>query len=127
MLLRFTRLLAAPTDGNQASKETHRSTRYLELTQASTVVVPTVDEVDPISAPPDPIIRNLKITQCYYELSCSMRELVGRGAKSIARPRSQSGSLSFSATPCPSPVGRMSWLFARRCVALNPEQAVGRL
>ncbi len=42
--------------------------------------MPTVDEADRISALSDPIIRNLQITQCYYELSCSMRELVGRGA-----------------------------------------------
>ncbi len=42
--------------------------------------MPTVDKIDQISALSDPIIRNLQITQCYYELSCSMRELLGGGA-----------------------------------------------
>ncbi len=43
-------------------------------------MVPTVDDVDRISALPDPIVRNLQITQCYHELSRSMGELVGSGA-----------------------------------------------
>ena len=39
--------------------------------------VPTIADVDRITAIPDPIVRNLNITQCYYELSKSMEELIG--------------------------------------------------
>lgn len=39
--------------------------------------VPTVTEVDRISALPDPVIRNVQITQCYHELAAAMVARVG--------------------------------------------------
>ena len=33
------------------------------------MTVPNVDEVDRIPRLNDPIVRNLQITQCYYEIS----------------------------------------------------------
>jgi len=36
--------------------------------------IPTVADVDRIAALPDPVIRNLQITQCYHELSAAMPE-----------------------------------------------------
>jgi hypothetical protein len=41
------------------------------------MVTPTITDVERISGIPDPVIRNLNITQCYYELSKAMEELVG--------------------------------------------------
>lgn len=38
---------------------------------------PTVAEVERIAALPDPIIRNLQITQCYQELSSSLAQRLG--------------------------------------------------
>jgi hypothetical protein len=38
---------------------------------------PTVEEVDRIAAIGDPVIRNLNITQCYYELSAAFAQLTG--------------------------------------------------
>jgi hypothetical protein len=37
---------------------------------------PTTADVDRIAALPDPVMRNLQITQCYHELSTAMRERV---------------------------------------------------
>jgi hypothetical protein len=42
--------------------------------------VPTVEEVDAIGAITDPVIRNLRITQCYHELSGAVAERVAPGA-----------------------------------------------
>ena len=42
--------------------------------------VPTVGEVDAIAAMRDPVIRNLRITQCYHELSAAIAERVAPGA-----------------------------------------------
>jgi hypothetical protein len=41
---------------------------------------PTVAEVERIAALPDPVIRNLQITQCYQELSVAMAQRTGRRA-----------------------------------------------
>jgi hypothetical protein len=41
---------------------------------------PTVAEVERIAALPDPVIRNLQITQCYQELSVAMAQRLGRRA-----------------------------------------------
>ena len=41
---------------------------------------PTVADVDRISALDDPVIRNLQITQCYYELSTQMAQRTGSAA-----------------------------------------------
>jgi len=41
---------------------------------------PTVAEVDRIAALRDPVVRNLQITQCYFELSAALRQAVGPGA-----------------------------------------------
>jgi hypothetical protein len=42
--------------------------------------MPNVDEVDRIARLRDPIIRNLQITQCYYEISQSVAPLAGPSA-----------------------------------------------
>ena len=42
--------------------------------------VPTVGEVDAIAAMDDPIVRNLRITQCYHELSRCVAVRVAPGA-----------------------------------------------
>lgn len=42
--------------------------------------VPTIAEVDQIAALSDPVIRNLQITQCYYELSVVVAERTGLSA-----------------------------------------------
>ncbi|MCB9456307.1 MAG: hypothetical protein H6671_10015 [Anaerolineaceae bacterium] len=39
--------------------------------------VPTVAEVDRITALPDPVIRNLQITQCYHELAAALTTRTG--------------------------------------------------
>jgi hypothetical protein len=44
------------------------------------VNVPTVTEVDAIGAIRDPVVRNLRITQCYHELSAAVAERVSPGA-----------------------------------------------
>jgi hypothetical protein len=41
---------------------------------------PSVSEVDSIGAIQDPVIRNLRITQCYHELSASVAERLSPGA-----------------------------------------------
>src|SRR5512147_2488931 len=41
---------------------------------------PTVEEIDRIAQHGDPIIRNLEITQCYYEISQCVAELLGPSA-----------------------------------------------
>ena len=41
------------------------------------MIIPTIADVERISGIPDPVIRNLNITQCYYELSKAMEELIG--------------------------------------------------
>lgn len=43
-------------------------------------IAPTLAEVDRISALRDPLARNLRITQCYYELSEAVRARTGPGA-----------------------------------------------
>lgn len=40
---------------------------------------PTVTDVRAIAALPDPVLRNLRITQCYHELACALAELTGPG------------------------------------------------
>jgi hypothetical protein len=42
--------------------------------------LPTVNDVDAIGAIADPVIRNLRITQCYHELSHAVAERVAPGA-----------------------------------------------
>jgi hypothetical protein len=39
--------------------------------------IPSVEEVDRVSKIPDPVIRNLNITHCYYEISSAMKEIIG--------------------------------------------------
>lgn len=41
------------------------------------MIIPTIADVERISGILDPVIRNLNITQCYYELSKAMEELIG--------------------------------------------------
>ena len=41
---------------------------------------PTVEDVDRISRLDDPVLRNLQITQCYYEISQSVAQLTGFSA-----------------------------------------------
>ena len=40
----------------------------------------TVEKIDGIAALPDPVLRNLQITQCYCELSKVFSETMGAGA-----------------------------------------------
>ena len=42
--------------------------------------IPTLDEIDRIARLGDPILRNLRITQCYYEISQSIAALLGFSA-----------------------------------------------
>ena len=44
------------------------------------MIVPTVNEVDAIGAIGDPVLRNLRITQCYHELSAAVAERISPGA-----------------------------------------------
>lgn len=44
------------------------------------MIFPSVEEVNRIARLPDPVVRNLQITQCYHELSQAMRSLTGAGA-----------------------------------------------
>src|SRR5687768_8249871 len=41
---------------------------------------PTVEEIDSIALFSDPVLRNLQITQCYYELSAVFAKQMGKGA-----------------------------------------------
>src|SRR5512132_2605163 len=41
---------------------------------------PTVEEIDEIASHGDAIVRNLEITQCYYEISQSVAALIGISA-----------------------------------------------
>jgi hypothetical protein len=41
------------------------------------MIIPTVEETERIAGIPDPVVRNLNITQCYYELSKAMGGLTG--------------------------------------------------
>jgi hypothetical protein len=41
------------------------------------MTIPTIDEVDRIAGLSNPILRNLQITQCYYEISQSVAGLTG--------------------------------------------------
>jgi hypothetical protein len=51
-----------------------------EQSNAPRVRAPTVAEVDSIAALRDPVVRNLQITQCYFELSVALRQAIGPGA-----------------------------------------------
>ena len=42
--------------------------------------LPTTDTVDQIAGESEPVLRNLRITQCYYELSSAMAARTGPGA-----------------------------------------------
>jgi hypothetical protein len=44
------------------------------------MTAPTLDEIDRITRLGDPILRNLQITQCYYEISRSVAGLTGHSA-----------------------------------------------
>ena len=44
------------------------------------IPVPNLDEVERIAKFPDPVIRNLQITQCYHELALALAERSGGGA-----------------------------------------------
>lgn len=39
--------------------------------------IPTIDDIDRITAIADPVLRNLQITQCYYELGQALAERTG--------------------------------------------------
>jgi hypothetical protein len=41
---------------------------------------PTVSDVERIASQDDPVLRNLRITQCYHELALAMVERTGRYA-----------------------------------------------
>ena len=41
------------------------------------MIIPTIADVERIAGIPDPVVRNLNITQCYYELSKAMGALIG--------------------------------------------------
>jgi len=41
------------------------------------MIIPTIADVERISVISNPVVRNLNITQCYYELSKAMGELIG--------------------------------------------------
>jgi len=41
------------------------------------MIILSIADVERITAIPDPVIRNLNITQCYYELSNAMEKLLG--------------------------------------------------
>ena len=43
--------------------------------------VPKVEDVDRIADVTDPIVRNLQITQCYYEISQAVARFAGKSAK----------------------------------------------
>jgi hypothetical protein len=43
-------------------------------------LIPTVADVERITAVADPVLRNLQITQCYHELAVAMAGLIGPGA-----------------------------------------------
>jgi hypothetical protein len=47
---------------------------------ATRLSLPTTAEVTAIAALADPVVRNLRITQCYHELAVAMAALVGSGA-----------------------------------------------
>ena len=42
--------------------------------------IPTLEEIDRIAGHSDPIVRNLQITQCYYEISQCVARLIGASA-----------------------------------------------
>src|SRR6476620_9412702 len=42
--------------------------------------VPTVDEVKQIASMPDPVVRNLRITECYFRLASAMTKRTGQCA-----------------------------------------------
>ena len=44
------------------------------------MTLPSVDEIDRIAEHSDPVIRNLQITQCYYEISQCVAGLMGHSA-----------------------------------------------
>jgi hypothetical protein len=44
------------------------------------MTVPTIDEIDRITQLGDPILRNLQITQCYYEISQAIAGVIGFSA-----------------------------------------------
>jgi len=44
------------------------------------MTAPTVEDVDRIACLDDPVLRNLQITQCYYEISQSVAQLTGYSA-----------------------------------------------
>lgn len=46
----------------------------------SHAVAPTVAEIREIAGVTDPVVRNLRITQCYHELATAMSVLIGPGA-----------------------------------------------
>ena len=39
--------------------------------------LPTLDQIERIARPGDPILRNLQITQCYYEISRAVAGFTG--------------------------------------------------
>jgi hypothetical protein len=42
--------------------------------------IPTVEAIDRIARQRDPIVRNLRITQCYYEISQCIADVIGQAA-----------------------------------------------
>jgi hypothetical protein len=50
------------------------------LAELTALIPPTIDEIDRIARLGDPILRNLQITQCYYEISQAVSELTGFSA-----------------------------------------------
>ncbi len=50
------------------------------LKKMSSFVCPTISDVERISLQPDPVLRNLQITQCYHELALAMAVRTGGSA-----------------------------------------------
>jgi hypothetical protein len=64
----------------QAAASSKQPQRAGRMGEGVNVTVPTVNEVDAIGAIGDPVLRNLRITQCYHELSSAVAERISPGA-----------------------------------------------
>jgi hypothetical protein len=50
------------------------------VTQVAVTSAPRVEEIERVAAGPNPVIRNLEITECYADLSAAMRSRTGNAA-----------------------------------------------
>ena len=105
-------------------------------------VFPSAREVGEIAAIADPVIRNLRITQCYSELSAAARERVGAGANwcSFATWASRQAGCTIRGEDLGDrlqdwaretgtlrhPVRRL-WRFLLRRGLFNPQTGLGRV